>query len=232
MGDVHEPMMSAAQTEKLSTWHEAAYQAGRDRTGVTAVTYLDRTFEVPATVFPPNPMSDLLGRTVLEEVRPDDRVLDLGTGSGVNAILAASRSTDVVAVDVNPDAVTCARHNAELNGVADRVTVLESDLFQHVEGRFDLVVFDPPFRWFAPRDMFERSSADENYATLKGFFANVGDYLTDRGRILLFFGTSGDLAYLTHLGDRAGFRREVLRSRELVKDDLTVTYHTYGLTPG
>ena len=45
---------------------------------------------------------------VLDEVRDDDRVLDMGTGSGVNGIVAASRSRDVLAVDVNPAAVTCA----------------------------------------------------------------------------------------------------------------------------
>lgn len=65
-------------------------------------------------------------------------MLDLGTGSGVNGIVAAARSSDVVAVDVNPSAVECARKNAELNGVGSRCGVRESDLFENVTGRFDL----------------------------------------------------------------------------------------------
>lgn len=68
----------------------------------------------------------------------------MGTGSGVNAILAAGRGVDVVAVDVNPHAVVAACVNAERNGVPDRGEIHRSDLFEAVEGRFDLVVFAPP----------------------------------------------------------------------------------------
>ena len=117
----------------------------------------------------------------------------MGTGSGVNAVLAASHASDVVAVDINPDAVRCARHNAELNGVAGRVKTFESDVFERVEGKFDLIIFDPSFRWFAPRDMYERSTTDEGY-------------------ILVFFGTSGDIDYLMHLIQAAGFARRELRN--------------------
>jgi release factor glutamine methyltransferase len=69
------------------------------------------------------------GAAVLVEMRPGDRVLDMGTGSGVNAILAASKSTDVVAVDINPQAVEAARRNVIRNGVADRFDVRHSDVF-------------------------------------------------------------------------------------------------------
>jgi release factor glutamine methyltransferase len=228
----YKPMMTAARAARLRAWHEAAYQEGRGRTRTETVTYLEREFLVPPTVHPLTPMSDVLGRCVLEEVRETDRVLDLGTGTGVNAILAASRSADVLAVDINPDAVDIARRNAERNGVAGRVEVRESDLFERVDGGFDLIIFDPPFRWFAPRDMLERSMADENYATLTAFFDQVPGYLTDAGRILLFFGSSGDIEYLKLLSDRAGLHRTVLRTRDLVRDDLTVTYYTFRLTIG
>ena len=98
-------------------------------------------------------MSHLLGEAVLAEVTETDRVLDLGTGSGVNAILAASQSLGVVAVDINPHALAAAQDNAVRNGVAERIKVRHSDVFTNVDGAFDLIIFDPPFRWFAPRDL-------------------------------------------------------------------------------
>jgi release factor glutamine methyltransferase len=52
----------------------------------------------------------------------------------------------VVTVDLNPSAVEAAKANAARNGVADRVVVRRSGVFESVDGRFDLIVFDPPFR--------------------------------------------------------------------------------------
>ena len=69
------------------------------------------------------------------------------------AVFAASKSTNVTAVDVNPSTVECARANAELNNLSSRITVKESDLFENVEGQYNLIIFDPPFRWFEPRDV-------------------------------------------------------------------------------
>ncbi len=148
------------------------------------------------------------------EVRETDKVLDMGTGSGVQAIIAASKSSNVTAVGVNPFAVRCARRNVELNELSHRVEVKESDLFDDVEGEFDLIVFDPPFRWSKPRDVWERSTADEGYQTMKGFFEKAPEHLKDEGRLLVHFGTSGDLAYLKHLIKRNGFKR-----RQVLKDE-------------
>lgn len=133
---------------------------------------------MPEDVFAPTPMSDLLGRAVLDEVRPSDRVLDMGTGSGVNAILAASRSEQVVGVDINPHAVSAAVANAERNGVAGRARFFQGDVFGAVDGLFDLVIIDPPFRWFRPRDLLEASYADEGHRALGRFMAEVGALLT------------------------------------------------------
>lgn len=141
------PMMPNERVEILRRWHENALEGAR-RTETITTTFLGRTFVVPPEVIPPNPMG--LGESVLLEVRENDRVLDMGTGCGVNGILAASKSRQVVAVDVNPIAVECAKGNAKRNGVANRVVVRESDIFQNLSGKFDLILFDPPFRWFRP----------------------------------------------------------------------------------
>src|SRR5690242_18663532 len=72
--------------------------------------------------------------------------LDMGTGSGICAIFAAQRGYRVTAIDLNPEAVRCARTNVVLNQLQDEVQVLEGDLFAPVtEKRFDLILFNPPF---------------------------------------------------------------------------------------
>lgn len=224
----YRPSVSDHDVARMRDWHEDAYRSMRSLPEAV-VDYLGLEIVVPQGVFGLNPTSDMLGTAVLAEVRETDRVLDMGTGSGINAILAASRSTDVTAVDINPAAVAAATANAARNGVADRVTVCESDVFSAVTGPFDLMVFDPPFRWFAPRDMFEASIADENYGAMTRFVTTAAEYLAPGGRILMFFGTSGDFDYLCRLLDASGFRRSVVASRELVRPQMTVRYHTLKL---
>ncbi len=222
--------MSAERAERLRRWHEDASAELRER-GDGDVDYLGLRLHVPATVFPPAPMSELLGRAVLHEVTDSDRVLDMGTGCGVNAILAARTAREVVAVDVNPDAVAAARQNCHHHGVDDRVECREGGLFEATDGVFDLIVFDPPFRWFAPRTLLEMAFADEDYSTLTAFFEHVGDHLSPRGRVLVFFGTTGDLAYIHELIADAALRSEVVATTVLRHDDGEDEYSVFRLTP-
>jgi SAM-dependent methyltransferase len=77
--------------------------------------------------------------------RPVARALDLGTGCGALALLAARHAEHVVATDVNPRALAFAAANAELNGVTN-VELRQGSWFEPVAGeRFDLVVSNPPF---------------------------------------------------------------------------------------
>jgi release factor glutamine methyltransferase len=195
--------------------------------GERRLSYLGLELVMPPGVFAPTPMSDLLGRAVEAEARPGERVLDMGTGSGVNAILAARADAEVVGVDLSPAAVEAARSNAERNGVS--VEFLVSDVFSAVKGTFDLVVIDPPFRWFTPRDMTEVAIADEAYAGVGRFFAGIRDRLRPGGRVLLFFGTSGDQDHVLGLATTVGLAVETLASRQLSRDGITVSYSTFRL---
>ena len=76
-GSPYRPRVSAEREEALREWHERAYQSLPAWQG-SRVTYLGIDLVVPAAVFPPSPVSDLLGEALLAEVRPDDRVLDMG----------------------------------------------------------------------------------------------------------------------------------------------------------
>jgi release factor glutamine methyltransferase len=221
-------MMSAERAEQLRVWHEQAYAGGRRDQPLT-LEHLGFNVVVPPDVYPPNPLG--LAEIVLQEVREGERVLDMGTGSGINALAAATKASEVVAVDISPSAVACARENASRNGLNQKIDVRESDLFSSVSGQFDLILFDPPFRWFRPRDMRERSMADENYATLTAFFEQVIRFLSPGGRILLSFGTTGDIDYLRHLMATSEMGSEELRRVEFVKDELPVAYFVYQLVP-
>jgi release factor glutamine methyltransferase len=81
-----------------------------------------------------------------------------------------------------------------------------------------------------PRDWREAATADENYRALTRFMAEARSYLRTGGRVLLNFGTSGDLDYLRTLIDRSGFNKEVISELELARDAWTVHYYVFRLT--
>ena len=99
--------------------------------------------DLPDFVTGPSPSARRVERLTVR--RPVRTALDLGTGSGIQALLAAGHSERVVAVDLNERALAFARFNAALNG-ASNIDTREGSWFEPVEGeRFDLIVANPPY---------------------------------------------------------------------------------------
>ena len=107
--------------------------------------FYGRWFKVNGDVLDPRPETETLLETALD--KPFSKALDLGTGSGAIALtLAAERSdVQVVATDISQGALHIAQQNAEALGVADRVTLKQSDWFVDVNETFDLIVSNPPY---------------------------------------------------------------------------------------
>lgn len=109
------------------------------------------TYEVTPDVLIPRPDTETLVLASLDHLKgkANPSVLDLGTGSGCVAVSIAHqvKTACVTAVDISQAACSVARRNAERHGVADRVAVLEGDLFAPlpVAARFDLIVSNPPY---------------------------------------------------------------------------------------
>lgn len=145
----------------------------------------------------------------------------MGTGSGVIAVFAAHRASRVVAIDINPHAVRCARINALLNGVEDRVEVREGDLFAPVAGeRFDLVLFNPPYFRGAPREALDHAWRSLN--VVERFAAGLAQHLTPRGYALVVLSTDGDTpAFLSAFASNQ--LDVIIAARtELINETLTV----------
>ena len=75
------------------------------------------------------------------------RVLDLCTGNGSLAVLAAMAYPDVTVdgADISEDALAVARINVDQHGLAERITLLRSDGLQSVQGPYDLILCNPPY---------------------------------------------------------------------------------------
>lgn len=114
------------------------------------VEFLGLEFKTDARALIPRPETEELVDHILtnESLHPAT-LLDLGCGSGIIGLSLAkqlsSAPTNVVLSDVSPEALSLARENGALLGVADTVTFLESDLFASISGTFDLIVANLPY---------------------------------------------------------------------------------------
>ena len=111
------------------------------------VEFCGRLFKCDARALIPRPETELLVELVLKESAAATSILDVATGSGVIGLSLALSRPDVAVTlcDISPEALSLANVNALRHGIADKVTRKESDLFDCVEGIFDVIVSNPPY---------------------------------------------------------------------------------------
>ncbi|APR37088.1 methyltransferase [Paraburkholderia sp. SOS3] len=120
---------------------------------------------------------DLVARLPLPSLK---MAFDIGTGTGVLSAVLAKRGVEkVVATDQDPRALACARENIERLGYADRVEVVEADLFP--PGRAPLVVCNPPWLPARPASPIEYAIYDHESRMLLGFLNGLAEHLEPGG---------------------------------------------------
>ena len=112
---------------------------------VKRVHFGNYVFNVWENVYEPAEDSFLFAENL--DVEKGAQVLDVGTGCGMLGILAAEKAGNVVAVDLNPYAVCCARENAALNNLRCKMAFIQTDLLTALNesARFDLILFNAPY---------------------------------------------------------------------------------------
>jgi release factor glutamine methyltransferase len=120
---------------------------------IKRVCFQNLAFDITEDVFEPSEDSFLFAENL--DVYPDYDVLDLGTGCGILGILAAQKAKHVLAVDINPYALSCAKQNAVFNRVQANMGFLRSDLLSALDAGvlFDLIMFNAPYLPSEPQEI-------------------------------------------------------------------------------
>jgi release factor glutamine methyltransferase len=157
--------------------------------GLLLFLYRGCAFKVAEGAQPPKAGSLLFCRHLA--FRPGERVLEIGTGIGLAAVLAARAGSRVVATDVVPAAVACARDNAILNGVGERIEVRLGDCYGPVAGMtFELICASPPQMPTPPgRERDDAAAMADNggpdgWALLDRIIAGAPAHLDSGGRLV------------------------------------------------
>ncbi|MFQ5815201.1 MAG: HemK2/MTQ2 family protein methyltransferase, partial [Candidatus Hydrothermarchaeaceae archaeon] len=158
------------------------------------------------------------------EGREYQDVLDMGTGTGLLALLCAARARRVVAVDMSGEAVMCAELNARRNGMKN-IEVLRGDLFGALgEGAlFDLILFNPPY---LPEDGDDEaaspawSGGEDGRDVIDGFLAQVEGCLRDGGSLLTVGSSLSDYEKTLGMLRVMGFEARVITKRSFFFEEL------------
>jgi release factor glutamine methyltransferase len=191
------------------------------------IPFNEYTFHVSKNVYEPAEDTFLLAENLI--VDKNDVVLDVGTGCGILGILVAKKARRVVAVDVNPHAVCCAKMNAELNGVAEKMETLRSDLFKAIKKnvKFDLIIFNAPY---LPSEMMKEKNWIEwawaggstGRQLIDQFILQAPSYLKKGGKILLVQSTLSDVEETTQKLRERQFYVRVLAQEKVAFETIVV----------
>lgn len=180
----------------------------------------NQTMRVWKDVYTPAEDTFLLADNL--SVRRSDHVLDVGTGCGLLAMLAAPRAVDVVATDVNPNAVRCAKENAEMNGVREKISFVQGDLMAPIRigATFDLILFNAPY---LPSSNKEDASwlgrawagGTNGRQVIDRFISESPRFLSPTGRILMIQSTlSGSEETISQFKNQ-GLKADIVAQNDL-----------------
>ncbi len=174
----------------------------------------------PDQVYPAREDTLLLLEAALVEVRPSDRVLDLGTGNGYIARHLVGRAVFIIATDVNPHACRVA--------ASPGVGVARADLTAGLRGHFDLILFNPPYLPTKPgeriNDWLEKAldGGESGRDVIRRLLPDLPRVLAPGGRFLLVISEMTGVGEVLGLLRDAGFDAGIVRRDRVEGEDLVV----------
>jgi release factor glutamine methyltransferase len=168
-------------------------------------------------VYHPAEDSYLLAKYVEKLVH--GRVLDMGTGSGIQAVTAAKKTevSQVTAVDLNPGALDYARKKASEEGVSGKIEFILSNLFKNISCCYDWIVFNTPYLPSEGKaDEISWAGGKTGAETINQFLNESHTFLYEDGSILMLYSS------LSNVNDVefSGYKLELLEEKQLFFEKL------------
>jgi release factor glutamine methyltransferase len=159
-------------------------------------------------VYQPAEDTYLLLRAALIEARPGTHVMEIGCGSGLISQELEPKVARLLATDINPHAVRAAR--------ARGIEVIRADLLQGIKGKFDLILFNPPYLPTLPEEKtgqwidYALDGGESGRQTVDRFIDDLAGHLWPGGKALLLISSLTGLAEVEKSAADAGLTSEVV----------------------
>lgn len=174
---------------------------------------------VHPNVYPTSELSEIVVECMDDSIYGislGDHILDYGTGTGFLAINAALRGAKVVATDVNPYAIECARYNVESYKLESQIELRLGRSFECIRAdeRFDIILAGVPWDDAEPLDFLEMAMFDSGFGMKKDLFLHGNKALKEGGRIFLTYSEFAQKLHPIEKFDRR-YTYTVLKKRDI-----------------
>ncbi len=148
------------------------------------IKYKNTTISITPDVYEPCEDSFLLADVALTQIKDTDLVLEVGCGSGIiSAVIKANTKASITAIDISPHAVKCTKQN--------HVQVIRGDLLNCIKGKFDVIIFNPPYLPTSEDEMEDGwmnaalDGGHDGRQVIYRFLDDAGFNLVNHGKILM-----------------------------------------------
>jgi release factor glutamine methyltransferase len=187
---------------------------------VKRVHFGDYAFDIVENVYEPAEDSFLFAENI--DVEKGAQVLDMGTGCGILGIIAAEKASDVLAIDLSPCAVRCAKENSALNNVRGKMAFIQTDLLTALNknAKFDLILLNAPYLPAAEHEAetwIGKSWAGgiNGRQVIDRFISQAPPHLKPHGRILLMQSTLANVKETIRKLEEQNLKPSVKAERKL-----------------
>ncbi|PIN80835.1 hypothetical protein COV13_02940 [Candidatus Woesearchaeota archaeon CG10_big_fil_rev_8_21_14_0_10_32_9] len=181
-------------------------------------------------MYEPQEDSHLLKEVVLKYCKSNKvgLFLDMGAGSGIQGFSVIDSVSSVLMVDVNQKVVNFLKEEIIKKGLADKIDVVFSDLFDSVPNRFkgkiDLAVFNPPYlpKGEDDYDDLELYGGEDGLVVTKKFLEKVRDFLSEEGVIFFVASSHSKIDKLEEFMYDKNFKFEIVAKEHIFFEDILI----------
>ena len=157
----------------------------RRKTELIISNILGLRFEIHRGVYQTAKDTELMAKVV--SINNSETFLEIGCGCGAVSIILSRNAKEGLGTDINPLSINNSKLNAAINQVSN-VSFILGDLFENVNNKYDVILFNPPYSSFNAKDAIDRMFWDSENSSKIKFFKEVKKYLKPGGRV--YFGSA------------------------------------------
>ena len=169
-------------------------------------------------IYKPGDDSQLLAIQVKKYAKAKS-VLDIGSGSGIQAKAAiTSKAKSVLASDIDPDSLACIK--------SKNIQAIKSNLFSNIKGKYDLIIFNPPYLPHDPKEpndsALATSGGPKGDEITLGFLSQTPKHLNKNGIILMVTSSLTQKRRINNLLKKLNYKKAILSKRKFFFEEIQV----------